>query len=602
MIAGYVHNGLGKEALLLYENMQKDDLSLANNVTFVCLLKACSMAGALHEGKQLHAQLREKGWNADVVVGNCLVDMYAKCGSLVDAREVFDTLRTRDVVTWNCMFAGYAQHGEGQEALDLYKCMQEEGLTEADQVTFVSLLKACAGVGGLDAGRHLHAQIQERGLESDMVVGSCLIDMYAKCGSLEDARHVFDRLPTRDNVAWTAMISGYAQHGLGQEALNVYASMRKSCTAPVDYVTLVSLLQACASVGALHQGKKLHVEIQQKGYNRDMVVGSCLVDMYAKCGSLVDARKVFESMPNRDVIAWTALLNGYAQHSDGRKALQCFEEMLQEGVEPDDVSFICLLVACSHEGLVNEGQRYFDMMKECHVVPTLSHYNCLVDLLARSGRLDEAENVLQTMPLESDAVGWTALMSACKSHGDVERGRRCFDRLVLLEPDNSSAYVLLASMYVNAGRSTEALKIEDLRIRAGAKKKPAKACIEVKSKVHEFTVGEDRAYLSLKLKSVNLRLKEGGHIPQTDLVVKKVSEREKEDALCGHAEKLALAYGLLHTPHGETLVVTKNLRMCNDCHSGTKVMSRLERREIVVRDAHRVHRFMDGSCSCGDRH
>eukprot|EP00246_Nothoceros_aenigmaticus_P018554 TRINITY_DN9756_c1_g1_i1.p1 TRINITY_DN9756_c1_g1~~TRINITY_DN9756_c1_g1_i1.p1 ORF type:complete len:380 (+),score=45.65 TRINITY_DN9756_c1_g1_i1:3-1142(+) len=371
-----------------------------------------------------------------------------------------------------------------------------------------------------------------------------------------------------------------------------------------DRVTFVSLLQACASAGALHQGKQLHAEIKQQGLEADLVVGNCLVNFYVKCGRLDDAREVFSKMPNRDVVTWNALLNGYAQHGYGLLALHCFEDMQQEGIKPNDVTFGCLLVACSHEGLVTEGQKYFKVLVEDRALaPDVSHYNCMVDLLGRSGRLDEAEEMLQTMPFENNVVGWRSLLSACKSHGDAHRGRRCFEHVTKLEPEDASAYVLMGNLYANIGHWRDVDRIESMRKAAGAKKKPAKACIEVNSKLHVFSVGEETELLSFKLRSVNSRLRvEGGHVPNTELVLKTISEIEKEDALCGHAEKLALAYGLLNTSAGTTLLVTKNLRMCNDCHSSTKIMSRLENREIIVRDAHRVHHFWGGTCSCGDRH
>lgn len=665
MIAGYVEHGLGQEALDLYAKMQYEGRVLADAVTFVCLLKACASTGALLQGKQLHAQIRRRGGlERDLKVGSCLVDMYAKCGSLDDACRVFDNMPQKDVATWNAiisgyancgsiedartaferlptknvvtwtsMIAGYTQGGWGQEALDLYEQMEKEGITEANDVTFVCLLQACAsvGAGALHMGRYLHTQIHAKGLDADVMVAACLVDMYGKCGSLEDARRVFQNvpsltasnamisgyvrygcledarkvfeyLPLKDVVTWTTLIVGYARHGLSQEALHLYVCMQQEGLAP-DAITFVSLLQACTQVGALHQGVQLHTQIELLGLQSNAVVANCLVGMYAKCGRMEDARRVFDSLVRKDVVTWTALLSGYAQLSDARMASHCFEEMCRQGVEPDEATFTCLLVACSHQGLVSEGQSYFQKMGDYGIKPTLYHYNCMVDLLGRSGRLDEAEVMLQTMPFKSSVVGWTSLLSACKSHGGVDCGRRCFSNIVTVEPDNASAYVLLSSIYASAGRWRDAQRIEDLRKRAGVHKKPAKACIELMNRVYEFRVGENRADMSAKVMEVGCRLKvEGGHVPQTDLVLTAVPDNDKEGALCGHAEKLALAYGLLNTADGTPLLVTKNLRMCNDCHSATKIMSRVERRDIIVRDAHRIHRFIDGSCSCGDRH
>lgn len=602
IILAHARHGRARQAIEFYKQM-RDSTVKPDNHTFVAILKACAGAGDLAFGKQVHADLLSGSTVPDMFVRSSLVDMYAKCGSLEDARRVFDSMPTKSVVTWTSMIAGYAQHGLGEEALTLHASMQQEGIAVADDVTLSCLLKACASAGALQQGKQFHKKIQEKGYEANVVLGSCLVDMYAKCGSLPDAREVFDKLPARNVVTWNTLIAGYTENERGHEALSLHAQMQQEGIIVSDNVTLVCLLKACGSVGALHHGRLLHEEIKERQLEGDVVIGSCLVDMYAKCGRLKDARKVVDELATRNVVTWTALLNGYAQHSDARMAIQCFEEMQKQGVKPDSATFICLLVACSHAGLVNAGQGYFKMMVEDFgIAPNVAHYNCMVDLLGRAGQLDEAENILQTMPFENDTVGWTSLLTACNSYGDAERGRRCFDCLTTMEPENATPYVLLASTYAAAGLWRDAEEIESRRKFAGAKKRSAKACIEVKNIVHEFTVGEEKLGVSSKWRNMSSRLKDGGHIPRTDLVLKTLPESGKEDSLCGHAEKLALAYGLLHTPEGAPLLVTKNLRMCNDCHSATKVLSVVEKREIVVRDARCVHRFADGSCSCGDRH
>eukprot|EP00246_Nothoceros_aenigmaticus_P014204 TRINITY_DN5283_c1_g2_i2.p1 TRINITY_DN5283_c1_g2~~TRINITY_DN5283_c1_g2_i2.p1 ORF type:complete len:254 (+),score=33.46 TRINITY_DN5283_c1_g2_i2:304-1065(+) len=252
--------------------------------------------------------------------------------------------------------------------------------------------------------------------------------------------------------------------------------------------------------------------------------------------------------------------------------------------------------------MVNDGQLFFDMMEGHGIVPNVQHFGCMVDLLGRSGQLDEAENLLLSEACKDDPAGWRSLLNACRSHDDIDRGTRCFDHLAKLEPGCASAYVLMANIYANAGRWDDVERIEGLRKAAGAKKKLGKACIEIDSQLHEFVGGDERDDIASKSRSLNQRLrKEGGHVPLTKLVLRAVSEKEKEDVLCGHAEKLALAYGLLNTPSGTELLVVKNLRMCEDCHGAIKIMSKMEKRKIIVRDAHRVHGFTDGSCSCGER-
>lgn len=603
MIAGYAEHGLGKEALDLYSSMEDKLLPIADKFMFSCLLKACGGTRALQQGKHLHTKILERGLQADHVVGNCLVDMYAKCGSFDDARDVFDSLPRRDVVTWTSMIAGFADHGLGQEALALYARMEQEDNTVPNNFTFASLLKACASIGAIAEGKQFHSQIVQRGLEADIIVGNSLVDMYVKCGSLEEAQKVFDSLSSRNVVTWTSLITGCVEQGLGQEALALYAAMTEEGLIVADSFTFACLLKACTIAGALQKGKQIHEQIQIQGLETDVVIGRCLVDMYAKCGKLEDAQKVFDSLPQKDVITWTALINGFGQSNAGHRAIECFELMLQTGVQPDDTAFTCLLVACSHEGLVTEGQQYFKAMAKDHgIVPTRHHYVCMVDLLGRSGYVDEAEKLLMSMPFESDVVGWMALLNACRSHGHVDCGERCFKQLVRLDPENAGAYVLMGNIYADAGKWTSVDRVESFRKSVGASKKPAKAGIEVKRQVCIFVVGdESNDGVSSKWKTMDGFLKEGGYVPHKELVLKPVSDKRKEDALCGHAEKLALAYGLLNTPDGTPLLVTKNLRMCGDCHSATQIMSRVEKREIVVRDAHRVHRFVEGSCCCGGR-
>ncbi|KAJ7536443.1 hypothetical protein O6H91_12G069800 [Diphasiastrum complanatum] len=457
MIAGYAQNGLGKKALALYEQMQQEGVQ-PDNVTFVVLLNACASIAALEQGKQLHSHIINRGFESDVIVGSSLVDMYAKCGCLEDAHAVFNNMNERNVVSWNVIIAGYAQNGLGQEALALYKQMKQEGV-QPDDVTFVVLLKACASIAALEQGKQLHSQIIRRGFEADMIVRSTLVDMYAKCGCTEDARELFNNMRERDVVSWNAMIAGYAQNGLGKEALALYEQMQLEGVQP-NNVTFVVVLKACASIAALEEGKQLHSHIIKRGFESDVIVGSSLVDMYAKCGCLEDAHQLFNNMSTRNVVSWNAMIAGYAQNGLGKEALALYEQMKQEGVQPDNVTYICVLSACSRSGLVDEGRHLFDSMCKTHgVTPTMEHYACMVDLLGRAGCLADAEDFIIKLPIQPDSVVWMTLLGAARNYGHVEIGRRAFDCVVKLEPENASAYVLLSNIYADAGRMDEVAKI-----------------------------------------------------------------------------------------------------------------------------------------------
>lgn len=618
LIAGYAQHGLCQHALTLFHRMQEQDVA-PNNLTYLAALRACASIRAVQEGRRIHSQVLADGLGTDVFVGSALMSMYAECGNLEGACEVFESMQSKNVVTWTTIISCHTQYGFGWEAIELYRRMLLDGVV-ADIVTLGCVLTACGSIGALQMGRQVHGDIARRGLDLNVVVCSTLINMYIDCASLAEARMVFDKLSTSNIVPWTAMISGYTRHGYGQEALELYWKMEQAGLRP-DNVAFVSILQACGSIGAVQEGKRIHTQLIRLGLEGDLCIGSSLIHMYSKCGGLVEAKRVFDKVPTRSVVTWTAMIDCYGQHNKGQVAVQCFEDMLEEGVEPDATTFICLLNACSHIGLVSEGQQYLKAMKKTHgIVPSIEHYNCLVDLLSRSGRLDEAEALLSTMPFESDWVGWMTLLSACETYRNVELGRRCFDRLAQLDPSHAAGYVLMANIYADAGRMEDANGIEHMRKSAGVQKKPAKALIEVNGKVHEFIVGEQgyfrrdcgdlnakavdleqRDLILGKLRSLSVRMKNEGHVPCTYLVRKPISDREKEDALCGHAEKLAVAFGLLSTPDGTPLLVVKSLRMCKDCHNGTKIVSKIEGRDIIVRDAHRVHHFSAGSCSCGDR-
>ncbi|KAJ7555610.1 hypothetical protein O6H91_05G046600 [Diphasiastrum complanatum] len=441
MIAGYAQHGLGKKAIALYEQMKEEGVQ-PNNVTHVVLLKACASIAALEQDKQLHLDIIKSGFKSDANFERTLVDIYAKC--IEDAQQLFN-MHKQDVVSWNAMIAGYAQHGLVKEALALYEQMKQEGL-QADIVAYVVLLRACGSSASLEQGKQLHLDIIRSGFELDAIVQSTLVDMYAKCGCIEDAHKVFNNMHERDVVSWTAMIAGYTQNGLGKEALALHEEMKQKGVQP-DIVTYVVLLKACASIAALEQGKRLHLDIIKSGLELHLSVGSTLVDMYAKCGCIEEARQVFNNMREQNVVSWTAMIAGYAQQGLGKEALTLLEQMQREGMKPNEATYVSVLSACSHSGLVDRGRHLFDSMCQDHgVTPTMDHYACMVDLLGRAGCLADAEDFITRMPIEPNAVVWMTLLGAARNHGHAEIGRRAFDHVVKLEPENAAAYVLLSNM------------------------------------------------------------------------------------------------------------------------------------------------------------
>eukprot|EP01018_Ginkgo_biloba_P002462 Gb_38483 [translate_table: standard] len=664
--------------------------------TYASLLQGCVHMKALPEGKLVHAHIIQSGFHGEILVGTKLVNMYTKCGSLVDGRRVLDEMPERNVVTWTSMIAAYAKNGCGEEALELFNHMQRTG-AQPNEFTFASILRACANLVALEHGKKIHEGVIRSGFQSDVFVGNALVHMYVKCRSIEKAHHVFEKMPERNVVSWTTMIAGYAQSGHFEEALKLFHKMPErnvfswnamitghaqsghvdealklfqimpernvvswnamiagysqngyidealkffqempernvvSWTGMIagyaqngqfdnamqlyrqmqlagekpDSDTFTSVLPACANLAALHEGKEVHENIIKSGLQSDICVGNALVDMYSKCGSIEDACKVFNKMPRLDVFSWTAMIVGYAMHGYGMEALQLFEQMQHTDTQPDHVTFVGVLSACCHAGLVDDGWKYFESMSQYyHITPGVEHYCCMVDLLGRAGHLGEAQDLISKMPVRPNAAVWLSLLGACRIHTNVELGERVAECLFELDPTNAAHYVLLSNIYAKAGRWDGVEKVRKMMKDGRVKKMPGCSWIEVNNKVYTF-IGGHRSHpqkheIYAELEKLSGQMKEAGYMPDTHFVLHDVEEEQKEHILCYHSEKLAIAFGLINTSPPSPIRIIKNLRVCGDCHSTTKFISKIVAREIVMRDSNRFHHFKDGQCSCAD--
>ncbi|KAJ7534255.1 hypothetical protein O6H91_13G086000 [Diphasiastrum complanatum] len=477
MIMGYANCQLGGKAIDLFFQMQCERVE-PDNITFLGVLKACSSTQALEHGKFIHEQIGKSKWKSDNFVGNSLIDMYSKCGSMEDAHRVFDGILANDIVCWSAMILGYVKSGQAEEALDLFREMQCKAV-EPDPITFVAALNACASVGALEEGRLVHAQIFQSGYDSDAFLGSCLVDMYAKCGSMEEACEVFNNMQLRKVGAWSAMILGYVEYGQEENAIVMFKRMLQEDVVP-DSVTFIGVLMACSSIVALNDGKLIHAQVIESGFESDVFVASCLIDMYAKCGSIEDACRVFSNIPFRDVVCWNAVLSGYAMHGLGKKAIQLLEWMLQEGTDMDTASFASLLSACSHAGLADEGVYYFETMSPVYGLSAeVEHHSSMVDLLGRAGHLHEAHDMIKNMPCLPDVSIWQALLGACKIHGNVQMGESAAKELFSLDPEHSSGYVLLSNIYAAAGKWSSKSKVQNLWTKRHASKQPRYTWVEM---------------------------------------------------------------------------------------------------------------------------
>ncbi|KAJ7551471.1 hypothetical protein O6H91_06G016700 [Diphasiastrum complanatum] len=452
MIAAFAQNGYGKEALCLFNWMQYHGFR-PDQITFVCALDACAGLTALAEGQVIHTAVVGCGYEGNVTVGTALVNMYGKCGDLEDARGVFDKMPHRNVVSWNAMISAYTQNGHGKVALDLYYSMQSDGL-KPDHITFVCALDACGSLADLEEGKKIHARTMENGYDRHVGVGTALISMYGRCKSVEDARNVFSRLSHVNLICWNAMITVCAQNRRGKEALEMFNQMQSAGIKP-DQITFVSVLDACTSLLALEKGHEFHAIILERGFGGEVILGNALINMYGKCGSLAQARDVFEKMPCRNAVSWNAIITVCAQNGHDKETLDLFHQMQSNNIKPDHVTFLSVLTACSHTGRIDEGRLYFQSMnRDYGLLQNVEHYVSLLDALGRAGDLDDAEDLITKAPLENKAKLWLCLLGACRLHGDVERGLRAASNVLTLDPANAVAYVLLSNIYAEADTFT----------------------------------------------------------------------------------------------------------------------------------------------------
>lgn len=599
MISGYASNGLAEKGLEIFKEMLVlgVDVDLA---TIVNVLVSCASIGALLLARALHAYAIKACLDRGIMFNNTLLDMYSKCGDLDSAIRVFEKMGKRSVVSWTSMIAGYVREGLSDRAIGLFREMEKSGVSP-DLFTITSVLHACACNGSLDGGRDVHAYIKEKKMDSSLFVSNALMDMYAKCGSMEEAHSVFSQMPVKDSISWNTMIGGYSKNCLPNEALTLFFEMQG--VIKPNSITIACILPACASLAALERGREIHGHVLRNGYSSHQYVSNALVDMYVKCGALVLARLLFDMIPSKDLISWTVMIAGYGMHGFGSEAVATFNQMRNAGIEPDEVSFISVLYACSHSGLPDEGWRFFNIMRnEYNIEPKLEHYACMVDLLSRTGKLSKAYRFIETMPIEPDATIWGALLCGCRIHHDVKLAEKVAERVFELEPENTGYYVLLANIYAEAEKWEEVKKLRERMGRRGLRKNPGASWIEIKGKVNIFVAG-DRSHPQAKrigflLKRLRTKMREEGFFPKTKYALINADDMEKEVALCGHSEKLAMAFGILSLPPGKTIRVTKNLRVCGDCHEMAKFMSKSTSREIVLRDSNRFHHFKDGYCSC----
>ncbi|KAB1200874.1 hypothetical protein CJ030_MR0G006024 [Morella rubra] len=647
LISGYARLGASTMVLDLFREMRIEGVP-PNQFTLSSVLNSSSSTSDLQTGKIIHGWILRNGINLDIVLENSILDIYAKCGPFYYAKNLFELMVERDTVSWNIMVGAYLHVGDMENSLSMFRSLPHkdvaswntimDGLTRNgrgraalellyemvrngpafNKVTFSIALILISSLSLTELGRQIHGRVLRFGFEKDGFVRTSLLDMYCKGGKMEKASLLFRKRPmdwsrmqkskitesTTEIISCSSIVAGYIRNGEYEDALKFFISMVCG-QVKVDRFTITSVLSACANTGILELGRQIHAYVQKVGHTMDFHLISSSIDMYAKCGILDDAWTIFKQTGNPNVVVWTSMINGCASHGQGRKAMWLFEKMMHEGIKPNDVTFVGVLTACSHSGLLEEGYKYFRLMKEVYgIKPKVEHFTCMVDLYGRAGHLDKAEEFIQENSLSHLTGVWRSFLSSCRLHKNIGLGKWVSETLLRLEPLDAGPYILFSNMCTANDEWEEAANVRGLMQQRRINKVCGQSWIQLKNEVHTFVMG-DRSHpqdteIYSYLDELNGRLKEIGYSSDGKLVMQDVEEEQREMLLGYHSERLAMVFGIIRTTSEMPIRIMKNLRICTDCHNFIKYTSQILLREIIVRDIHRFHHFKHGLCSCGD--
>lgn len=639
-ISGFVQKREAGLALELFRSMQREGV-YPNQFTLSSILKCCSYVNDVQMGKGIHGWILRRGIELDTALENSILDYYSKCQAFDYAKRLFELMTEKDTLSWNIIIGAYLQSGDIEKSLDLFELSPFKDITswnsmltgqmrngfernalellyemvkiklEFNRLTFSIALALVSSLLILELGRQIHGHIFRLGTCNNEFVSNSLINMYCKCGEMEKALAIFRnmhlgnlRMQNSNIFSWSPIVSGFIQNGRSEDALKFFRFMIHE-RFEVDKFTLTSIVSACANIGILELGRQTHAYIQKIGHKLDSFFCSSLIDMYSKCGSLDDAWLTFGETNKRNNVIWTSMIYACALHGQAKEAIRVFEMMIHEGTTPNEVTFVGVLTACSHSGLLDEGLKYFRLMKEAYSLePKAEHFTCVVDLFGRAGRLNEAEEFIYKNGISHLSSIWNALLSSCRIHKNTEMGMRCSDKLFNLDPSAAGSYILLSNICGASNRWDEGADVRNFMREKGVKKQPARSWIQIRDRVHTFFMGdrshEEKTQIYTFLEKLIGRLKEFGYSNDVKMVMQDVEEEQREILLGFHSEKLAVVYGIISTNSEMPIRVMKNLRICIDCHNFMKFTSQVLCREIIVRDIRRFHHFKHGCCSCGD--
>lgn len=603
MISGLLKNSCFEDSVLVFGDMVRNGGTRLNSTSVAAVLPAVAELQELRLGMEIQCLGLKLGFHDHVYVLTGLLSFYSKCGEIERAKLLFRDIGRPDLISCNAMISGYTCNGEIESSVRLFQELLASG-ERVNSSTIVGLIPVFYPLGHLQLTNCIHGFCLKSGIISNSSVSTALTTVYSRLDEIEAARQLFDESSEKSLASWNAMIAGYTQNGLTEEAISLFQKMQTSKVIP-NPVTVTSILSACAQLGALSLGKWVHGLVKSRNFESNIYVSTALIDMYAKCGNIAEAQELFDLMPQKTEVTWNAMISGYGLHGHGQEALKLFSEMLHSGIQPSGVTFLSALYACSHAGLVKEGNEIFQSMIHDHgFEPLPEHYACMVDILGRAGQLEKALEFIKGLPVDPGPAVWGALLGACMIHKDTNLARVASEKLFELDPENVGYYVLLSNIYSAERHYPQAASVRQVVRKRKLAKTPGCTLIEVDGAPHVFTSG-DRLHpqstaIYAKLEELNGKMREAGFQTETITALHDVEEEEKELMVKVHSEKLAIAFGLITTEPGSEIRIIKNLRVCLDCHTATKFISKITGRIIVVRDANRFHHFKDGVCSCGD--
>ncbi|XP_052184928.1 putative pentatricopeptide repeat-containing protein At3g13770, mitochondrial [Diospyros lotus] len=599
-----VEHGFLEKAICLFTRMRLSDIQEDERTIAVFLSSCVYLDSGLRMGKSLHAHSIKIGIENVTSLQRALLSMYAEQDCVLDAFMFFDDIKDSDVISWNTLISTLVRNGLRGQAWELFEQMHQSDINPNSH-TVVSILAACDDESFLNAGRSIHGYVVKHGIGINPSLNTALTEMYMNCNNESTARRLFESFHDKDLISWNSLIASYIKNDQAHKALLLFHRMLLEVEP--NSVTIINVLSSCTHMANLPEGQCLHAYTIRRASSLgfDLSLGNAFLTMYARCGSIQYAEKIFKILPRKNIVTWNAMIDGYGMHGLGHHAMLTFSQMLEHGFRPNAITFVSALSACSHSGLVEKGlQLFYSMVQDFFLIPELVHYGCVVDLLGRSGRLDEARKFISAMPIAPDASIWRALLSACRVYSETKLAKTTFEKLIELEPTNAGNYILLSNIYAAAGRWSEVRNLRMQLEEKGLKKPPGKSWIVVRSKVHYFTAGDRSHHQSHKiyteLRSLLSSIRKHGYVPDLRWVLHEEEEEVKLRRLFSHSEKLAIAFGLISVRGGTPILIGKNLRVCGDCHEFGKHVSKLVGREIVIRDNSRFHHFVNGFCLCKD--